>query len=61
MLSRRLTLGVGVALVAGALGQPAAAANLDTVTLDWAYYNPVGLALKQEGWLKPQGNRIRNL
>ena len=27
-------------------------ADLDTVTLDWAYYNPVSLVLKQEGWLE---------
>jgi sulfonate transport system substrate-binding protein len=28
------------------------AADLDAVTLDWAYYNPVSLLLKQEGWLE---------
>ena len=30
------------------------AADLDTVTLDWAYYNPVSLVLKQEGWLEEE-------
>ena len=63
MLSRRLTLGVGAALLAGAVGLPAAAADLDTVTLDWAYYNPVSLVLKQEGWLeealKPDGIEVQ--
>ena len=44
MLSRRLALHLGVSLIiAGSLvGAPAPrAAELDTVTLDWAYYNPV--------------------
>ena len=27
---------------------------IDTVTLDWAYYNPVSLVLKQEGWLEEE-------
>ena len=35
--------------------------DLDTVTLDWAYYNPVSLVLKQKGWLeeelRPTGSR----
>ena len=52
MLSRRLTLGIGAALLAGAVALPATAADLDTVTLDWAYYNPVSLVLKKEGWLE---------
>ena len=55
MLSRRLTLQIG-ALCALAVSAVAAraplAADLDTVTLDWAYYNPVSLVLKQEGWLE---------
>lgn len=55
MLSRRLTLQLG-ALCALAVSAVAAraplAADLDTVTLDWAYYNPVSLVLKQEGWLE---------
>ena len=63
MLSRRLTLGVGAALLAGAVALPATAADLDTVTLDWAYYNPVSLVLKKEGWLEealePDGIEVR--
>jgi sulfonate transport system substrate-binding protein len=55
MVSRRLALCLGVWLsIAGVLVGPAAprAADLDTVTLDWAYYNPVSLVLKQQGWLE---------
>lgn len=63
MLSRRLTLGIGAALLAGAIALPATAADLDTVTLDWAYYNPVSLVLKKEGWLeealKPDGIQVQ--
>ena len=66
MLSRRLALHLGVSLIiAGSLvGAPAPrAAELDTVTLDWAYYNPVSLVLKQQGWLeealRPDGIEVR--
>ena len=63
MLSRRLILGIGAALLAGAVALPATAADLDTVTLDWAYYNPVSLVLKKEGWLeealKPDGIQVQ--
>jgi len=30
----------------------AEAASLDTVRIDWAYYNPVSLVLKEKGWLE---------
>ena len=63
MLSRRLTLSIGAALLAGAVALPATAADLDTVTVDWAYYNPVSLVLKKEGWLeealKPDGIQVQ--
>lgn len=40
-----------------------AADKLDTLTVDWAYYNPVSLVLKQKGWLedefKADGTQIR--
>jgi len=58
-LSRRLFLAgsVAVAALAPALGR--AAGPVSGITLDWAYYNPVSLVLKQKGWLeealKPQG------
>jgi len=49
--------------MAAALPQPAIAASPDTITLDWAYYNPVSLVLKREGWLeeelKPDGIEVR--
>lgn len=32
--------------------RPAAADRLDTVTLDFAYYNPVSLLLKEKGWVE---------
>jgi sulfonate transport system substrate-binding protein len=65
MVNRRRMIGLGLALLAGALAAPgsALAAQPDTITLDWAYYNPVSLVLKQEGWLeeelKPQGIEVR--
>jgi len=37
-----------------AFGQPAAAADLDRIGLDWAYYNPVSLLLKQKGWVEEE-------
>lgn len=52
-LSRRLALGLGL----GAMALPltgARAAAPDTITVDWAYYNPVSLFLKQEGWLEQE-------
>lgn len=58
-LSRRLLLAgsVVVAALAPALGR--AADPVSGITLDWAYYNPVSLVLKDKGWLeealKPQG------
>jgi sulfonate transport system substrate-binding protein len=57
MLSRRLTLRLTAALVAAgatANAGPVRAADLDAVTLDWAYYNPVSLVLKQQGWLEQE-------
>ena len=53
MLTRRLALALGISLT---LLAPLStrAADVDTVTLDWAYYNPVSLVLKQEGWLEEE-------
>ena len=34
------------------LGQSAHAANVDTVRIDWAYYNPISLVLKDKKWLE---------
>jgi sulfonate transport system substrate-binding protein len=57
MPSRRLTLQLGALGATALLGAPlsaARAADLDTVTLDWAYYNPVSLVLKRQGWLEEE-------
>ena len=53
--SRRLALKV-IAATAGLLAAgPARAADLPSqLTLDWAYYNPVSLVLKQKGWLEEE-------
>lgn len=50
---RSFLLGAG-ALSAAALASraPARAAGLDQLSLDYAYYNPAGLILKQQGWLE---------
>src|SRR3954454_19099908 len=57
MLSRRLALQLGAAC-AGVLLMISAsaprAAGVDTITLDWAYYNPVSLVLKRQGWLEEE-------
>lgn len=50
--TRRSILAAGLA--AGALGlaaQAAIAENPKRITVDWAYYNPVSLVLKEKGWL----------
>lgn len=64
MTTRRLCLALGFSLLtAGLLPPVAASAAPGTVTLDWAYYNPVSLVLKKEGWLeeelKPDGIAVR--
>ena len=33
---------------------PAHAADIKTIGVDWAYYNPVSLVLKQKGWLEEE-------
>jgi len=54
MLSRRLALALGATLTLVATLTGARAAEVETVTLDWAYYNPVSLVLKKEGWLEQE-------
>ena len=58
-LLRRPLAGVaGAWLLAGLLAacgsgsKPAAATGPETVRLDYAYYNPLSLVLKQQGWLE---------
>jgi sulfonate transport system substrate-binding protein len=64
MLTRRWPLGLGLAVLAlGMVPIPVRGATPETITLDWAYYNPVSLVLKQEGWLeeelRPDGIEVR--
>lgn len=55
MLLPRPVAALGLALLAylGCLGL-ARADQPDTITVDWAYYNPVSLVLKQQGWLEQE-------
>jgi sulfonate transport system substrate-binding protein len=51
----RLTVVVlAIAAVAAACGGDSGASGVDEVTLDWAYYNPVSLVLKENGWLEEE-------
>ncbi len=53
MTSRRSFLIAGAALAAAAAPRfPARAAGLDRLGVDYAYYNPPSLILKQKGWLE---------
>ncbi|AWN38807.1 aliphatic sulfonate ABC transporter substrate-binding protein [Methylobacterium radiodurans] len=64
--SRRVLLGAaGIALaqLAGLVPAPARAEAPTEIRLDWATYNPVGLLLKEKGFLeealKPRGIKVR--
>ena len=50
-LRQTISLGIGVITLLGQ-STPARAAQVDQVRLDWAYYNPVSLVLKEKGWLE---------
>ncbi|HUA08567.1 MAG TPA: aliphatic sulfonate ABC transporter substrate-binding protein [Candidatus Acidoferrales bacterium] len=52
--TRREALGLATAALASLAlpGRAAAAGKLDAITVDYAYYNPVSLILKQNGWLE---------
>ena len=57
MPSRRVTFLALLALLLGPLAAESRMARADAperVTLDWAYYNPVSLVLKREGWLEAE-------
>jgi sulfonate transport system substrate-binding protein len=62
MLKRRSFLSLAAAAVAAAglsapltTATPAAAAEQpDTIGIDWAYYNPVAILLKNKGWLEEE-------
>ncbi|MBV6633478.1 MAG: aliphatic sulfonate ABC transporter substrate-binding protein [Alphaproteobacteria bacterium] len=64
-LTRRTALGLlgAATLIPAIAGTPAAASDLKQITIDWAYYNPVSLILKDQKLLedefKADGIRIR--
>jgi ABC-type glycerol-3-phosphate transport system substrate-binding protein len=45
---------LAVALVAVACGGGSDAGAVDEITVDWAYYNPVSLVLREKGWLEEE-------
>src|SRR3954453_14552964 len=53
-LSRRRLIGTAVALGAGFAFRKVIAAPLATLRLDYAYYNPVSLVLKDKGWVEEE-------
>ncbi len=50
MQTRRTIVAAGLASLA--LASPLAAEPPGRLTLDWAYYNPVSLVLKEKGWIE---------
>ena len=54
MNSRRYFLAAGLAAGFALASGAALAENPKRVTLDWAYYNPVSLVLKEKGWLETE-------
>lgn len=54
-VSRRLTLAAALAALAATLAPPARAADrLTTLRLDWAYYSPVSLVLRDNHWMEQE-------
>ena len=45
---------LAVALVAVACGGGSDAGAVDEITVDWAYYNPVSLVLREKSWLEEE-------
>ena len=55
VVSRRLTLAAAVAAIVAALAPPKRAADkLTTLRLDWAYYSPVSLVLRDNHWMEQE-------
>lgn len=53
--SRRLALVLAIATVLAACGGGAEeGASVEEITLDWAYYNPVSLVLRENGWIEEE-------
>ena len=53
-LSRRLVLGLALSLGLLPSAASLAADKPDTITIDWATYNPVSMLLKDRGWLEEE-------
>jgi sulfonate transport system substrate-binding protein len=53
-LTRRSVIGTGLAAGAIVVARRAGAAKLPTLRLDYAYYNPVALVLKDKGWVEEE-------
>jgi sulfonate transport system substrate-binding protein len=52
-LSKPLAIAITVAMVMTACGSDdASSATADTLTLDWATYNPLSLIIRDQGWLE---------
>jgi sulfonate transport system substrate-binding protein len=52
LFSKALSFGLAAALLLGLSSASLAADKLAEVRIDFAYYNPVSLVLKQKGWLE---------
>jgi sulfonate transport system substrate-binding protein len=53
-LTRRSVIGTGLAATAMFAVGRARAADLPALRLDYAYYNPVSLVLKDKGWIEEE-------
>ncbi|MFD2234571.1 aliphatic sulfonate ABC transporter substrate-binding protein [Phaeospirillum tilakii] len=54
MLSRLRPLAVGLLALVGLAAPALAADKVEEVRIDYAYYNPVSLVLKEKGWLEEE-------
>ena len=53
-INRRAALSALAALAIAGFGTAEAADKPKSIALDWAYYNPVSLVLKEKGWLEQE-------
>ncbi|HJT05820.1 MAG TPA: aliphatic sulfonates ABC transporter substrate-binding protein, partial [Stellaceae bacterium] len=54
-VSRRVTLAAAAAALVAALAPPSRAVDkLTTLRLDWAYYSPVSLVLRDNHWMEQE-------
>jgi sulfonate transport system substrate-binding protein len=51
-INRRVALSALAAIAIAGFGTAEAADKPKSIALDWAYYNPVSLVLKEKGWLE---------